>query len=100
MTPDRIKESSSRASEKQPQTHHLFYAMKQRLHLLLKNYLKQITKNSRQTESINNYSKVIETIVVRISEMEGIQSPVIQLMLLLFSVTILCENVNVLQESN
>lgn len=80
MTPEKQKESTSRQSEKQAYSlnhHHLFYAMKQRLHLLLKNYLKQISKSSRMNESINNYSKVIETIVVRINEMEGVQSSVV-----------------------
>jgi hypothetical protein len=101
MTPEKIKESlkeplSANADLERPSLGqgHLFYAQKQRLHLLLKSYLKQVNKsNSRDTDNIKNYSKVIESIINKLRDMDGTTPDFIKLSLVLFAVTILCEHI-------
>ena len=70
----------------------MFYALKQRLALLLKVYSKQLLQE-KDNESVNNYSKVIESVIVKITEIRRGNASFKQLMLCLLVVAIICENV-------
>jgi len=66
----------------------MFYALKQRLQLLLKVYVKQLTKE-QDTINSSNYSKVIESVILKMHE---IKPDIKTILVSLLAIAVLSEN--------
>ncbi len=65
----------------------MFYALRQRLQLLLKVYIKQLSQQ-QEKENVSNYSKVIETVILKMVELEPQNNMLKQLLTYLLAVAL------------